>query len=307
MKTSKIIQLIIALFFISCNTESIDNDIKRNDNWVWFEDDIKNEGRWVPVTETMGINTGNYTEFYSTGEVRKEGKIKNYKHIDTAYGYNKLGDLIKKQVINEGQVDFEIYMINGPYKEFYSTGELLATGSVQKNKRFGLWKNYYKNGHLRWTENYINKTGSCVNYYESGSIKDSVYYIKNKQNGTLKLWYENGKISQITNWKDNLQHGNQYYYYDNGQLRGKEFWVFGKIEGNSIHFYSNGNMKHEHSFKNGIKNGLQKQFSENGNLKSVGNLENGLQVGEWEFYTNSGKLYQLDTYMNGELINIKEY
>ena len=68
----------------ACNNERIDDLSKRNENWYWFVDKFTGRGSWVPVGEKMGLKKGDYTLFYSTGEINEFGKIKDSIHIDTA-------------------------------------------------------------------------------------------------------------------------------------------------------------------------------------------------------------------------------
>ncbi|HET6243778.1 MAG: toxin-antitoxin system YwqK family antitoxin [Bacteroidetes bacterium] len=304
MKKYFIIILLSGL--LGCQEDQIDDSSKRNENWAWFINEDTGKGSWLPISDKMIVSTGDYTLFFSTGEILEQGKIKDSLNVDTARVFNKSGELLYLKIFNDKNNTGKYYISDGDFTEYYNNGKLWFEGAVENHEEIGLWTEYDKDGNILWKGNFYNAFYWSSNYYLNGSIKDSSYFENNKQQGIYKLWYENGKISQITNWKDHLQDGEQIYFHDNGQLRGKEFWISGQIHGLSIHYHSNGNLHYESNHYYGVRNGLRKDFHDNGNLKSEGYFEKGVAFGDWLWYNLNGKLYQRDSYKNGKLISIEK-
>jgi len=295
------------LFFIvivvGCEQSNINDFNYRNDNWAWFINVKTGKGEWLPIAEKMSVSTGFYTLFYDTGEIFEEGFIKDSVAIDTARVYDKNYNLIKL-IIFEGDEARYHYITDGEYEELFRSGELRFQGSVKNNKEYGLWVEYDKGGRIIWKANYTDNGFWSSRYYGNNLVRDSAYSENNKQQGIYKQWFENGKIAQITEWKDNLQNGNQVYFYENGQLRGKEFWINGKIDGYVKHYYPNGKVKYEDYFINGERHGLRIDYYDNGKIKSEQSFINGIADGIFKWYNGNGELYQVDTYENGELIDV---
>lgn len=303
---SILLTISVVLLLGSCISDDINDQTKRNENWAWFVDEETGTGRWIPVSEGMDVSAGEYSLFYTTGELAETGIIRDSVHADTVRKYDKSGKCIRYTIYRANQKTESYYTTDGPYKELYTSGKLLAEGVVKDHKEKGTWNEYYKTGKLYYKLALVNDSGAGSYYYESGRIKDSVCIVNGKQNGVSKFWYENGNLRQYTNWKNNLQDGEQRYYFENGQLQAKEFWTNGMIQGNRLHYYENGKLRSDANFLDNQPHGPQKKYHENGQLQCQGLSEKGKQTGLWLWYDETGKLYQKDTYVNGELKNVEK-
>ena len=220
---------IFILFFIYFwQKNGINDQSRRNENWIWFVDKLTGIGSWAIVGNKMELKDGGLTFFYSSGEIFCDGQIRESVYIDTARFYDVTGKCIKN-IIYYGNGNNKIYYpLEGKYYDYYKTGEIQTEGFVVNHKFEGLKKLYSKNGNISYQANMINGSGWSSDYYESGSMKDSFYLANGKQYGTYKEWYENGKLLEISNWNNSLQHGARVTFFENGVIKLKDFWTFGK-------------------------------------------------------------------------------
>ena len=91
---------------------------------------------------------------------------------------------------------------DGPYIEYYATGELKVSGEIKKGQRSGIWAGWYKDGQL----------------------KSEQTYRRGKREGSYKLWYENGQTKLVGTYKADKEVGIWKYYTPEGKEEGtKDF------------------------------------------------------------------------------------
>ena len=78
--------------------------------------------------------------------------------------------------------------------------KLMIMGLVNKGKRNGVWKMYFKNGEIL-KENYSNGflDGPISLTYSNGQRKWRINYLNGVKNGLSTFWYKNGK-----KWKEGI-------------------------------------------------------------------------------------------------------
>ena len=132
----------------------------------------------------------NRKEYYPTGELKAEYKIKS----------NHLHGAVKE------------YYKNGTLKEkaFYKNGELE-----------GIKKVYYKNGKLDYETEFKNniENGFHKDYSKEGILVAEGYFIDGKQDGITRWYFPDGKIEQEEEFKNGIPHGIYKSYYENGQIK----------------------------------------------------------------------------------------
>lgn len=137
----------------------------------------------------------------------------------------------------------------------YAETALAEEGKYQDNKKAGIWKEYWCNGH----------------------IKNKITYQGGRPDGHAIMYHENGKISEEGLWKINKWVGNYKLYYDNGQVQQEfAFNATGKREGAQKYYYENGQVMIEGSWNNGKEAGVIKEYHENGDVKAEKNYANGV-------------------------------
>lgn len=232
-----------------------------------------------------GVKEGVHREFTLTGEVSASKIYSNGK------------------VIGEGIVDAEGRR-QGPWKEFYETGELRSQGK-------------YKNG---------SREGEWVFFYENGKEEQRGTYLRGKPDGDWKWTYLNGQTWREEVFYDGLEEGLAIEYSDSGKVVAKGNYLSGEREGEWLidlgddreegtyvagqrsgvwkHYYPSGKLKFEGKFEQGVETGKHTYFYEKGQIQEVGNYKFGLKEGDWFKYNEEGIQTSVLSYKLGELVKV---
>ena len=152
------------------------------------------------------------------------------------------------------QLSFSQDKPDGPYKEYYDSGELKVEGHYKNNKRNGELKRYYKNG----------------------QVSSEFSYNKGKINKERKSYYKDGIISNKTE-----KVGNDYInygYYESGELRYERKEQTGYYKS----YYESGAIKIEADYLNYDLIGPWKKYYENGELEWLVNYKDGYRQGVYK-------------------------
>ena len=266
-----IIMVVVLGCIVSCDSNDINDSHKRNAHWAWWVDAKTGKGKWIPVTNQTTVKNGSYTLFYYNGNVFEKGKVKDGKHVDTAFEYDYQGKLYANYFWKN---DSTYFLNDGPVQNFRSDGMKASEGIVTNHKDGDKWIAYYENGNKEWERDFTKgDTGWQVHYFENGQKKDSAIYLNDLSWGTdvfiVKRWYENGTIARIEHWKNKMANGAAISYYENGQMKDSVFAINGKLEGSGKEWYENGDLKRIFQIKVSKLNGLTKQYYETGKIKEV--------------------------------------
>lgn len=160
-----------------------------------------------------------------------------------------------RRVIKDYDQDKPLYRV----EEYYQSGVLEMEGTTDDKA-------------------YLSHEGEFKYYYESGKLKYSVTYLKNKETGTRIDWYESGiKKSE-----------SEYLPAEYGSRPDRRI----------TQFWSGDN-------KQTVVNGTGLVIDSTEDYSEKGNLVNGLKDGLWEGTTESPKLSYSETYDHGKLISGK--
>jgi len=236
-------------------------------------------------------------QFDENGKLISSGGYKDNKPIGVQRYYNSEGKVINSKIfddfgfeISEGVVD-ETGSKEGPWKDFYQTGEVKAIGAYRDNKQSGKWSYFYKNGskqqegsYLRglydgqWTwyhpngnvwreESYFNgrEDGQMVEYSDSGVVITKGEYINGEKEGEWFLRVNDH--TEIGSYQTGLRSGIWKYYYDDGVLQFVGEFNQDMAEGKHKYYYPNGVLKEERYYHRGIREKNWKKFDEQGNLE----------------------------------------
>lgn len=186
---------------------------------------------------------------------------------------------------------------DGPYKEYYDTGELKVEGQFLDGKRIGDWVSYHKNGQVSSNYGYIDgkPKKEYVRYFEDGTVS-----LKNEIiNGEVIQfsYYESGALSH------KRQVANGYYrgYYETGELKIKSNYIKNELEGEWEKFYKNGQLEWVVNYKDGYRDGSYKKFSESGDLVLEGKNSKDKINGEEIRYKNGRIVEWKGQYQDGLL------
>lgn len=138
--------------------------------------------------------------------------------------------------------------------------------------------------------------GHYLDFSDSGSITQSLYYYHGVLNGPLLEFWENGSLLKTGHYSNGKLEGLFKYFDTTGSLISVLEYANGTREGPEIRFYSSGNVKLTTFYSAGWENGVRREYKDSiGNkLKGEFVIKNGLPV--------TGKFYE-----NGILIRTQNY
>ncbi|MCX7955355.1 MAG: hypothetical protein N3A01_09250 [Bacteroidales bacterium] len=313
------------------------SQMKEYKKFYYENGNISSEGYIV-----NGKPDGYWKSYYRNGKLRSEGNRKNFKLDSVWVFYNDKGDTIKVinyrdnkkngltitydwkydkngNKIKGGIVAKEIYIDDK--KEgiayYYEDNVLVRTIPYKNDKKWGIAKEYDKEGNVIAIIEYVNnfvvsrekinrrdslgrKTGIWKTFHPNGKIKTEAYYIRDTLCGYYKefdmmgnLIYK-GKVVNGVLVKDTVNNDNSY------NLRYVE------------DYYENGKIKSEGLFKNDLPIGLHKEYDkdteniigkiydEEGRLIAEGPLDRkGRMQGKWKEYFDENKIKASGEYKDG--------
>lgn len=141
----------------------------------------------------------------------------------------------------------------------------------------------YKNG---------KKNGWLKEYYRNGVLKASQYYVNRTLDDTTRIYHTDGKLQIIRTYKNKLKHGCWRDYNKSGGLYSEVFFKNGFLDSVcSKYSYRSLHLLTRVNYKEGTKNGAEEKFYPDGKPQSkvyydMGNLCKG---GE-EWYQNGEKI-----------------
>ena len=155
--------------------------------------------------QTIDYTNQNYYTTKSYLNAQKEYTSKSYHDmenrnyiIETLFKVKeKINDSLVLQkgkesmILSEDPIDVNK---EGPWKEFFDTGELKITGSYKNGLKEGIWEEYYENGQLKEKVIFINgvKDGLWLKYYSNNQLWGKGQYENGKMIGEWKYYDEDG-------------------------------------------------------------------------------------------------------------------
>ena len=166
----KNIQLLLILFFLSCNNNSDKKSAQPIQTSQVPIASIKPKGE----IDDNGNKIGEWVYYFPSGELKKTGFFINGKKEEKWKGYHKNGNI---RYIEEYQNDLE----NGKWLSFDEDGELLAKGFQKNGKKDGKW---------------------ITHFYDNGKVHIEEFYKQGKPIGSINVYLPNGKLLESTFYTD---------------------------------------------------------------------------------------------------------
>ncbi|MFZ5939125.1 MAG: toxin-antitoxin system YwqK family antitoxin [Bacteroidota bacterium] len=244
--------------------------------------------------------------FDSDGRLTFSGAYINGLAIGIHRYYNQEGVVINAIVYNddgikvsEGIIDDE-GNINGPWKDFYPTGEIRARGSYRNNQKSGPWVYYFKNGTTEQKGDYLRDRfeGSWIWYYPDGSVCREENYFNGEEDGNFIEYAPDGKILSSGKYISGEREGE--WFYDVGDHIEKGSYIAGLREGKWYYYYSDGTVQFEGNYVQGNPDGKQKYYYPGGELKEEQYYKMGVRTRIWTKYNEEGDPVMTVTYRNNE-------
>lgn len=147
---------------------------------------------------------------------------------------------------------------DGPSKEYYSNGQLYASGQFKRGKVVGAWTYYHPNGQVAKEVEYVDgkPSGQVTVYNEEGKVIAKRQYDNGRRDGVWETYNQSGEQKmREDHYQDGLANGVFKVWFENGQLRREIPFVDGKQEGVAKEWTRVGDKRAEVAFKDGVKDG----------------------------------------------------
>lgn len=260
--------------------------------------------------------SGNWKEFYSSGQVHivctyLDGKLDGiYKE------YNQQGQVIRTVRYQDGELMIAQTEEERPVKykkSFHSNGKIKSSGGFMGEIAVGLHQEYTEEGILSTAVIYSDygikeseglmdeagrKTGEWKEFYEDGSLRAYGKYVENKRNGEWVFLFPNGNIEQKGFYRENKYDGIWIWYYDTGEIWRSEEYLRGREDGEFSEFNRDGSIIAQGLYVDGRKEGAWLIHS--GDHLEKGEFRDGLKEGKWKYYYSNEKIKFEGTFIQGQ-------
>lgn len=156
-------------------------------------------------------------------------------------------DTINQKVDNkkEGYWIIWAHMRNLPD---FKPNDKIEEGVYKTNRKIGMWKKYWPNGHL----------------------KSEIEFKNGRASGKFTTYYESGKKEEEGSWKGRFYVEEFTRWHPNGNIaQEKTFNGSGKTDSIVKYYHSNGQLELEYNTTNGVENGTATRYFPNGDIKEI--------------------------------------
>jgi len=245
------------------------------------------------------------TDYYNTGQIKKIGSYKNNIPEGVSRDYSKDGKIVSSQIYKSGSIICDGIvdasgLRQGPWKEFYETGELKASGKYLNGNKIGPWKYYYANGKIEQTGTYLKNEkpdGEWTWYFENGNVLRSETYSNGLENGIMTEYSDSGTVITKGEYVDGLEEG--FWTYQIGDTKMEGSYKEGRRTGTWKYWYDNGNLNFVGNYLDDNPDGKHTYYWDNGKIKEEGTYIMGKREGEWFRNNYDGSLFLTTLYKNG--------
>ncbi|MCA1761462.1 MAG: toxin-antitoxin system YwqK family antitoxin [Cryomorphaceae bacterium] len=247
--------------------------------------------------------------YYPNGKVKstggyvdgvKEGVHRLYDEdgsISTAITYEK------GQKTGEGIVDKK-GDLEGEWKLYYPTGELMAEGTFKNSSREGDWIFYFRNGNVESRGKYSEglPQGEWRWYYPDKSLRRVEYFRRGKEDGESVEYDKDGNVISEGEYISGLREGE--WTYKVGDHFEKGNYLDGERHGEWIYEYEDGELNFEGEYVSGLPVGKHEWYYKSGQVKKEGKYSSGVRTGTWKTYDKEGYKILDVKYKNGREVRI---
>ena len=255
-------------------------------------------------------------EYYEDGSIKKTGTYLYGLAEGTHKEYSREGKITGAKIykegnlIGEGLID-EAGNQQGPWVEYYVSGQLKAKGDYDNGIKIGDWIFYHPNGKVEQKGRYDKKgraQGLWQWFYDSGSTLREEIYLNGKREGTMTEWKDSAKdtsghVNIITKGEyiDGMKEGKWFYeiqdYREEGMYKSDQKdgpWESYYVDNNQVRFAG--------KFVEGLADGKHSFYFHDGKLKEEGKYIIGNKNGNWEYYNPDGTILLTITFKNNREI-----
>lgn len=245
-------------------------------------------------------------DYYPNGTIKIEGSYFQNKPDGIRREYDSTGTIVKGYIfskgiiLGEGIVD-ESGKKQGPWKEYYETGELMASGAYRNNERAGAWVFYHKSGIVEQKGSYTSKgnpDGEWNFYYESGNLLKKENYSNGELQDEYVEYSDSGEVLVKGMYVDGYETGE--WYYAIGDVIEKGTYQDGvEIDWWEQRSKTDGKLIFKGKFSDGLPEGKHTWYYPDGSKRVEGYYSSGVRNGEWKYFLPDGSLSLITTYRQG--------
>ena len=221
----------------------------------------------------VNMDDGPVKIYYPNGQVSSEGIIKKGKPDGYWKTYYVTG-VIKSEGLRSN------FSLDSTWRFYNQSGELTEIINYQFGNRSGFSIKYvYNNPNqpgirtLISKELYINskREGNSYYYYNTGELRESVYYLDGKRHGKAREFDKDSTIITILQYNDN-------YLISREKINRKD--KSGQKQGLYKSFYEDGSLKMEENYLDNELHGYFREFDDMGDLLQAMRFEKGALIEE---------------------------
>ena len=216
-------------------------------------------------------------------------------------GQPSLPGTINNKFVTEKKFD-------GQWRSWYSNGQLLDSGFIQKGVPNGLWVTYYKTGVKQFVRTYSSDKWQQFQYekvrYHPKRISLPITQLYHENKGRAEKYItavntfcaeqnctrvKEGDLSQKVNNNDTQEH--YHPLFKNGLL-----------DGPFINYFPDGSVKDSGNYKNGLPEGIWIKWTDDQQFYWNGHYHHGVKNNEWKLYSINGKLIRILFFREGRYL-----
>lgn len=250
--------------------------------------------------KNIGTEYAWLVEWYTNGQkyseeitINKRNSLKYWHKNGLLASENK--GYIETYWYENGQIRCEEHLLgytpDGIKISWYPNGQKMTAGYHDKEKKEYIWDYWYENGQ-QWKKE-IYKKGKHFSYsewYKTGEIKLTMYFVEGKLNGLCSAWYKNGSKKFEEYYSNGKKHGiSKSYHPINNNIYCEIEYFQGIGTGHWVEWYDNGKKNFEGNIINGFKEGLWSSWYENSLLKQQGCFKQDIEIGLWTYWHENGQ------------------
>lgn len=227
----------------------------------------------TPLFSQLDIENGPVKIYYPNGQVSSEGFVKDGKPDGFWKTYYVTG-ILK----SEGKRTN--FLLDSTWNFYNQSGELVEVINYQLGNKSGYSLKYsYNNPDIPGQRTLISKElfindkreGNSFYYYNTGELKEEIYFSKGKKEGYVKEFDKNGTIITLLQFKDN-------YLISRERINRRD--TEGLKQGTFKDFYEDGALKKEENFLDDQLHGYYREFERSGQLLQAFRYERGAVIEE---------------------------
>jgi len=188
------------------------------------------------IYDERGNQQGNWKEYYTSGEIRAEGKYENGKRIGPWKFYHQNGKLEQAGTyVKGGKPD-------GDWKWYYESGSILREEHFERGKPEGEMREYNDSGKVITKGNFLDGDMDGNWFLDDGDEREEGTYKSGQRDGLWKFFFTNGKVAHQGKYIEGNEQDKHTYYYDNGRVMQEGSFIMGKREGTWRKYDREGNL-----------------------------------------------------------------